>query len=38
MDYSPTDELLHFPNDDIMKPIHATKNQLMWLDRQVCAI
>ena len=31
------DELSHLQNDDIMKPIHAFKNQLMWLNPLVCA-
>ena len=30
-------ELLHLQNDDSIKPIHSSKNQLMWLDSQVSA-
>ena len=37
MDSNLADELLHLQHDDAMKPIYASKNQLMWLDPQVCA-
>ena len=37
MDCNLVDEILHLHSDYIMKPIHASKNQLMWLDPQVYA-
>ena len=30
-------ELLELQNDDGMKPIHAVRNEMMWLDSQVSA-
>ena len=37
MDCDLVDEILHLQSDDTIKPIHASKNQLMWLDPQFCA-
>ena len=36
MDSNLADELLHLQHGYAMKPIYASKNQLMWLDPQVC--
>ena len=37
MDCDLADEILHLQSDGTMKPIHASKNQLMWLDPKICA-
>ena len=37
MDCNLADEILHLQSDYTIKPIHASKNQLIWLDTQVCA-
>ena len=37
MDHDKVEELMELQNDDGMKPIHALRNEMMWLDSQVSA-
>ncbi len=37
MDPDQVEEWMELPNDDGMKPIHAVRNEMMWLDSQVSA-
>ncbi len=37
MDPDQVEELMELQNDDGMQPIHAVRNEMMWLDSQVSA-
>ena len=37
MDPDQVEDLMELQNNDGMKPIHAVRNEMMWLDSQVSA-